>query len=198
MILQETLMLVRDDLDAVGRPWALVGGLAVSVHTEPRFTRDIDVAVLVASDPEADEVVHALFRKGYQPYASMDQTETGRLATERLWSPKAPTSVSVDLRFASSGLEAEITASAQRLEVLPGLILPVARVEHLVVLKLLSTGPERPRDIADLEQLRRVLGANDVVGARAACRLVVERGTHRGRDLPQMLEDLLGGDPGCR
>lgn len=24
------------------QPWALVGGLAVSVRTEPRFTRDLD------------------------------------------------------------------------------------------------------------------------------------------------------------
>jgi hypothetical protein len=35
-------------LDDRAQPWALVGGLAVSVRVEPRFTRDIDIAVGVA------------------------------------------------------------------------------------------------------------------------------------------------------
>jgi hypothetical protein len=35
-------------------PFALVGGLAVSVHVEPRFTRDIDLAVAVAGDAKAE------------------------------------------------------------------------------------------------------------------------------------------------
>jgi hypothetical protein len=34
-------------LDTHRQPWALVGGLAVSVRVEPRFTRDIDLAVAV-------------------------------------------------------------------------------------------------------------------------------------------------------
>ena len=44
---------------------ALIGGLAVSARTEPRFTRDADLAVAVTSDAEAeaphyevDAVVH--------------------------------------------------------------------------------------------------------------------------------------------
>lgn len=32
------------DLNAIGARWALVGGLAVSVRTVPRFTRDLDFA----------------------------------------------------------------------------------------------------------------------------------------------------------
>ena len=31
------------------QPWALIGGLAVSVRTEPRFTRDLDLAEALAS-----------------------------------------------------------------------------------------------------------------------------------------------------
>ena len=40
-----------------GRSWALVGGLAVSVRTEPRFTRDLDTAdlrQLISVCPESD------------------------------------------------------------------------------------------------------------------------------------------------
>jgi hypothetical protein len=35
-------------LDDCGLGGALVGGFAVSVRTEPRFTRDVDLAVAVA------------------------------------------------------------------------------------------------------------------------------------------------------
>jgi hypothetical protein len=38
--------------------WALVGGLAVSVRTEPRFTRDVDLAVAVFDDNEAEALIH--------------------------------------------------------------------------------------------------------------------------------------------
>lgn len=34
-------------LEERGRDFALVGGLAVSVRTEPRFTRDIDLVVAI-------------------------------------------------------------------------------------------------------------------------------------------------------
>lgn len=47
-------------LEAQRQPWALVGGLAVSVRTEPRFTRDIDFAMAVADDDEAEAIVYSL------------------------------------------------------------------------------------------------------------------------------------------
>lgn len=47
------------DLDRVGVRWALIGGLAVSVRAEPRFTRDVDVAVAIDSDVEAEAVAPA-------------------------------------------------------------------------------------------------------------------------------------------
>jgi hypothetical protein len=41
-----------------GKRFALVGGLAVSVRAEVRFTRDVDLAVAVSSDAEAESLVH--------------------------------------------------------------------------------------------------------------------------------------------
>jgi hypothetical protein len=37
--------------------FALVGGLAVSVRAEVRFTRDVDLVVLVAGDSEAESLI---------------------------------------------------------------------------------------------------------------------------------------------
>ena len=56
---------VTGHLAHAGVRFALIGGLAVSARTEPRFTRDADLAVAVTSDAEAeaphyevDAVVH--------------------------------------------------------------------------------------------------------------------------------------------
>ena len=48
------------DLNAVKASWALIGGLAVSARTVPRFTKDLDFAIAVTSDDEAEDVVHQL------------------------------------------------------------------------------------------------------------------------------------------
>ena len=51
-------------LTALGFRHAIVGGLAVSARTEPRFTRDVVVAVAVRSDSEAEALTHALQQDG--------------------------------------------------------------------------------------------------------------------------------------
>jgi hypothetical protein len=47
------LAVVADALEHAGARWALIGGLAVSTRIEPRFTRDIDLAVSVPDDASA-------------------------------------------------------------------------------------------------------------------------------------------------
>ena len=67
-----------------GCGWALVGGLAVSIRAEPRFTRDVDVAVSVADDATAEGLVRDLRAQGYRLDATLEQAALGRLATVRL------------------------------------------------------------------------------------------------------------------
>lgn len=52
-------------------------GLAISVRSVPRFTKDLDFAVAVASDPEAEDVVLRLRGRGYQPVEVLEQTYGG-------------------------------------------------------------------------------------------------------------------------
>ncbi|HEY7363147.1 MAG TPA: hypothetical protein VIE37_03490, partial [Methylomirabilota bacterium] len=47
--LESVLRRAAGDLQALGRGWAVVGALAVSARTEPRFTRDVDLVVAVQS-----------------------------------------------------------------------------------------------------------------------------------------------------
>jgi predicted nucleotidyltransferase len=186
---------IIDALQRVSVPFALVGGLAVSVRVEPRFTRDVDLAVVVASDAEAEALVSALVTDGWRVSAVVEQEAVNRLATVRLDAPHdVDTTAVVDLLFASSGIESELVRDAEPLEVLPGVTLPVACVAHLIVLKILARSPERPQDDADLVALLAVASDEDLRVARGLAQLVVERGYHRGRDLLAELRSAAGGD----
>jgi predicted nucleotidyltransferase len=190
--LEAALRGIAAELDRRGRSWAVVGGLAVSARVEPRFTRDIDLALAVADDTEAEALVHALVACGYRVTASLEQESVGRLATVRLEAPgEGPEGVVVDLLFASSGVEPEVVGAADVLEVFPGLSVRVARGGHLLALKVLSRSPHRPQDPVDIAALLRQADASDIHEARAMCGLIVERGYGRGRDLPRMLEEEL-------
>jgi hypothetical protein len=176
---EAALRRVTADLDRRRLGWALVGGFAVSARAEPRFTRDVDVAVAVIDDRAAEQNVHDLVAGGYRLLASVEQEAVGRLATVRL-SPVAG-DVVVDVLFASSGIEPEIVRSAEAIEILPGLVVPVARTGHLIALKLLARDDEsRPQDLADLRSLHEVATREDVDLARSAIHLITERGYHRG------------------
>src|SRR5215469_13544289 len=127
------------DLDAIGARWAIIGGLAVSLRAEPRFTKDVDLAVAVADDREAEDLVNRLQVRGYALASLVEQDYVNRLATARLVRPVAGTSSAfIDLLFANSGIEGEIVRRADRLEVLPDIHMPVASIGHLIALKVLA------------------------------------------------------------
>jgi hypothetical protein len=183
--LEDALRRAIGDLRQAGADFALVGGLAISIRTEPRFTRDVDCAVAVADDREAERIVTQLLRRGYRSTAQVEQESARRLATVRLSGP-ADRGALVDLLFASSGIEPEIVQRAAPMEVLPGLVCKVATVGHLLTLKVLARDDaRRPQDRADLAVLLRVATDEDLEQARAAAQLVASRGFARGkRDFP--------------
>jgi len=172
---------------------ALIGGLAVSARAEPRFTRDLDLAVSIAADREAEALVQQLVSEGYQTLALVEQEVTRRLATVRLAFPgQDARGVVADVLFASSGIEPEIVAAAEDLRVFRRVVVPVAQVGHLIALKLLSRDDRsRPQDAADLRALFAVADDVEIQRARAAAALIAQRGFARGRDLEHALREWL-------
>jgi hypothetical protein len=174
------------DLEALRVRWALIGGLAISVRSAPRFTKDLDFAVAVASDSEAEDVVHRLGGRGYRPVEVLEQEYVERLSGVRL--EHSGSDVIIDLLFASSGIENEVVAGATRLEVLPQLSAPVATVGHLIALKILAG---RNQDLTDLGQLIPAASAADLDTARDAVRLIRARGFDREQDVVADLDKLV-------
>lgn len=173
---------------------ALIGGLAVSARSEPRFTRDVDLAVAVDSDADAEKLVARLLARGYRVLAQIEQEQTGRLATVRLSPPGEHASgLVVDLLFASSGIEPELVQAAEALQLSAAVAVPVAKLEHLLALKVLSRDDDtRPQDRADIVSLLAEANPSDLAGCRRALSLITERGYARGRLLLASLEELTG------
>lgn len=179
-------------LDGLGASAAVVGGIAVSARTEPRFTRDVDLAVAATGDEQAEALVAALAVQGWRPAAISEHDAAGRLATVRLVGKgSSDDGRVVDLLFASSGIETEIVRAADLLEVLPGVRAAVARTGHLIALKLLARAHDRPQDDVDLDALMRTATADDLELARGAVELIVSRGYGRGRNLADDLERII-------
>lgn len=175
--------------------WALVGGMAVSVRTEPRFTRDVDLAVSVPDDSSAEELIGSLTREGYNVEAIVEQDAADRIATARLRRADSDLEPYVDLLFASSGIEDLIVEQAEELEVLPGVLLRVATSAHLLATKVLAADPGRPQDSADAAALAAALDDDGVAETRRALEAIESRGFNRGRDLLSLLNEVLESLP---
>ena len=165
----------------------IVGGLAVSARCDPRFTRDVDIAVVVATDEHAEALMHTLVGHGLRMLGLVEQEAVGRMAMARL---STKDGLSVDLLIASSGIEAEVVASAETLEVVRGVLLPVARTGHLIALKLLSVAPGRETDAADLRSLAAIATEDEWNLASEAISQIQDRGFGRGRQLDAELLSL--------
>ena len=138
-------------------------------------------------------IVRQLCGEGYRLLAAVEQTATNRLATARLLPPgESGEGVVVDLLFASSGIEPEIVDAASTIDIGAGIPVRVARVGHLVALKLLAQDPiTRPQDELDLRVLKGVLDPEEQQRACSACDLITQRGYHRGRNLRGLLDALI-------
>jgi hypothetical protein len=175
------------ELSARRRLFALVGGLAVSIRAEVRFTRDVDLAVPVSDDADAEALVRDFSAAGYRPLAVVEHEIRKRLSTARLASPEG---VAVDLLFASTGFEHEIATRAEPMDLPEVGTVPVARAEELLAMKVLSMRDARLQDRLDAQRLVEV-GALDLAAVRADLDLIRERGFDRGQDLHAKLASVL-------
>lgn len=193
--LEEVLAEAADLLRLLETRFALVGGLAVSMRAEARFTRDVDLALSVTDDGQAERVVAAFVQRGYAAHIVVEQKEARRLATVRLLPPGEPEDgVVLDLLFASSGIEPELVAAAETMEVFPNITVPVATTGHLLATKLLARAENRPQDSIDLYHLKQNASPGELSRCRSALEQIEERGFARGKSLIEDWAGLL--DPG--
>lgn len=171
----------------------MIGGLAVSLRGEPRTTKDLDVAIAVTGNRQAESVVWDFTSRGYRLNAVREHLELKRLVSVGLVAAVPETrGIVVDLMFASSGIEEEVVAASDLLEVFPGVALPIATTAHLLALKTLAG---RSKDVTDFATLLEYASERDRLEAREALELIARRGYDRGKDLQAEFTRLLDQAP---
>jgi len=186
--LYRTLNQLRLALEQLGRRFAIVGGLAVSIRADVRFTRDIDAVVAVKDDSDAEALIYQLAERGYRPVATVEQKRQQRLATARLESPE---NIAVDIIFANCGIEPEIVERASSIFLEESGPIPVVAAEELLAMKVLSMTPRRLQDRIDAQNLVLLNPRIDLNRVRALLEQIKKRGYDRGQNLEEKIDDLL-------
>lgn len=131
--------------------YAVIGGVAVSLHGLRARTRDVDVLVL--GTPATLEALATLaLDRGWRP----ERLGAWHL---RLWRER----LFADIVLAEVDLQRETIAHARRAHI-ADLVVPVAAPEHLCALKLLA---RRPRDLRDVAEVREQVLDLDVGAVNA-------------------------------
>lgn len=123
-------------------PYAIIGGLAVQRWGEPRFTRDVDVTVVVPVEQAAD-FVEAVVKK-FVPRIENAAAFARRSRVILVW---AANGCQVDISLGLPGYEDEVIRRAVDFELEPGRVVRLCAPEDLVIHKAVAG---RPRDLEDI------------------------------------------------
>jgi hypothetical protein len=145
---ETSLRLVAQLLERERVPYALIGGVAVQLHTEePRSTLDIDLAVPTYADVPRD----ALLAAGFEHTGRHDHSDNWRAPGPGPLTQRTAVQFSAE----DEGI-ADAVAHASSVDLDGGVRLRVATVTDLIVLKLAAASEpkrrpsKREHDVADV------------------------------------------------
>ena len=141
------LSALRDLLAWIGARNAkgvIIGGVAASILGRPRFTRDVDLVVLLDQEDWGDFLT-AGERFGFVSRRS-DALDFA-MKTRVLLVHHQPTTIDIDVSFGALPFEEEII-SRSTLQDVGGVLVPIPTPEDLIIMKAVA---HRPRDLADVE-----------------------------------------------
>jgi hypothetical protein len=144
--LDSALAEVAAALEHCRLPYVLIGGLAVAATGEPRATLDVDISAWV--DPaRTRETVECLCRQ----LQAIPADPLGFVEKRHVLPVMTSMQVRADIVFATLPVEHEAIRRAVMMP-LAGRLIPVASVEDLLLMKLIS---ERQKDLSDARALLR-------------------------------------------
>ena len=137
-------------LDA-GIESAVIGAMALAVRGEPRYTKDVDIKVLLGRD-EAARLLDAI-PSDYRPIGG-DPLEMLHLAGMIFFID--PDGIRMDLLLADTAFDHDVIRRATSVELAPGFVARICTAEDLVIYKMIST---REKDHADLASIIKRQGS---------------------------------------
>ena len=130
-------------------PYALIGGVAMAFHAQPRFTKDVDLLIKPEHLPDLQM---ALKSPGYLPPGEPWTFPRTRLSLHRFVKPVPDDEFFVDVLVAEAPELAAIVDRALLVESPDHPPVRLARREDIVLLKKLRASPQDQADIVLLER----------------------------------------------
>ena len=127
-----------------GLAYAIIGGMAVQKWSDPRFTRDVDLAVAAPLTTGSAPLVRLI--TGHFPSRSADPVDFA--GKTRMVLITASNGVEVDISLALPGYEDQLFARAVDYEIEPGKAIRLCSAEDLIIHKCVAG---RPQDISDIQ-----------------------------------------------
>jgi hypothetical protein len=139
---------IVEHLQAERVDYALIGGVAVAVHTTPRFTKDID---LLIPEQEIARVTDILKREGYFASAPPWTFKDSRLTLRRFMRVHELDEMIVGVLVADDDRHRQIIANARDAEAEGTGVIRVAAKADLIWLKRRRNSKQDQADIERLE-----------------------------------------------
>lgn len=135
---------IHEFLTEQGLAYAIIGGIAVQKWSEPRFTRDVDLAVAAPLDTGSAPLVQLITERFRS--RSADPLEMARRT--RMVLITASNGVNVDISLALPGYEDQLFARAVNYKIAPGKHIRLCSAEDLIIHKAIAG---RPQDVSDIQ-----------------------------------------------
>lgn len=185
--IHKTLAELAELLEAKCAPYAIIGGIAVSIRGEPRFTADVDI--VVAADLDESSAILQVFEDSQ--FAPLFDDAADLIRTAFLLPLRhRQTGISVDVAVGVTGFERQMIERAP-IEELAGCNIPVVTAEDLILMKLLAA---RPRDLEDASRI--VVRQRENIDWDYLLQLDDELQRAFGQDLVPQLRELQQNSPG--
>ncbi|NOZ67707.1 MAG: nucleotidyl transferase AbiEii/AbiGii toxin family protein [Deferribacteres bacterium] len=126
-----------------GIPYVLIGGIALQWWGEPRFTRDVDVTILVEPGEE-EKVIRKILNK-FSPRIS-DALEFA--IKNRVCLVKSKSGYEIDISLGIPGYEEEVIRRTVECELDRNRTVNICSAEDLIIHKAVAG---RPQDLSDIE-----------------------------------------------
>ncbi len=146
VVLQEPLLALNKLMKELKCPWMLIGGIAVSLLSKPRFTADIDLVIIIDND-DVDRIVRIAKKYTIQPRIkeAIPFAQKNRVLLLR----HTASSINIDISLGMLPYEIEAISCSKQYKI-GKVSYNLPRVEDLIILKAVA---HRTKDMLDIREL---------------------------------------------
>ena len=154
-IAEEATLEVHQLLTEMNLPYAIIGGAAVQVWAEPRFTQDLDLTVLAPIELLAETIEQLIARLEPRIDNVLEFAQRSRVLLVQ-----TSAGYPVDISFGLPGYEEEVISRSVEVELTPGKSVRFCSAEDLIIHKAIAG---RVQDVIDIQNvIARQKGKLDV------------------------------------